>query len=70
MVKETLTTEIMTPSIMKLMNEIEENLLTFNSIKKVLGPFEEEAFLENNIEEEENEPENQTAKVKNKAKNP
>ena len=55
MVKETLTTEIITPSIMKLMNEIEEK-----------------SFLENNIEDEENEPnpKNQTAKVKNKAKNP
>ena len=66
MVKEMLTTEIITPSITKLINEIEENLSTFDSIEKVLGPIEEEAFFENNIEEEEN----QAAKVENKGKNP
>ena len=70
MVKEMLTTEIITPSITKLMNDIEENLSTFDSIEKVLGPIEEEAFFENNIEEEENVSENQVAKVKNKGKNP
>ena len=70
MVKETLTTEIITPSITKLMNEIEENLSTFDSIVKFLGPFEEEAILENSIEQEENVTENQTAKVKSKGKNP
>ena len=58
MVKEMLTTEIITPSITKLMNEIEENLSTIDSIKKVLGPIEEEAFFENNMEEEENVSEN------------
>ena len=35
MVKEMLTTEIITPSITKQMNEVEENLLTFDSIEKV-----------------------------------
>ena len=70
MVKEMLTTEIITPSITKLMNEIEENLSTFDSIEKVLGPIEEGAFFENNIEEKENVSENQAAKVKNKEKNP
>ena len=69
MVKEMLTTEIITPSITKLMNEIEENLSTFDSIEKVLGLTEEEAFFENNIEEEENVSENQAAKVKNKGNN-
>ena len=63
MVKEMLTTEIITPSITKLINEIEENLSTFDSIEKFLGPIEEEAFFENNIEEEENVSENQAAKV-------
>ena len=53
MVKEVLTTEIITPSIIKLMNEIEENLSTFDSIEKVLGPIDQEAFFKNNIEEEE-----------------
>ena len=52
------------------MNEIEENLSTFYSIEKVLGPIEEEAFFENNIEQEENVSENQAAKAKNKGKNP
>ena len=70
MVKKMLTTEIITPSITKLMNEIEENLSTFDSIEKVLGPIEEGAFFENNIEEKENVSENQAAKVKNKEKNP
>ena len=53
MVKEMLTTEIITSSITKLMNEIEENLSAFDCIKKVLGPVEEEAFFENHIEKEE-----------------
>ena len=35
MVKEMLTTEIITPSITKQMNEVQENLLTFDSIEKV-----------------------------------
>ena len=35
MVKEMLTTEIMTPLITKQMNEVQENLLTFDSIEKV-----------------------------------
>ena len=35
MVKKTLKTEIMTPSITKMMNEIEQNLSRFNSIEKV-----------------------------------
>ena len=52
LVKEILTTKIITPSITKLMNEIEEILSTFDSIENVLGPVEEEVFLENNIEEE------------------
>ena len=69
MVKEMLTTEIITPSITTLMNEIEENLSTFDSIEKVLGPIEEEALFKNNIEEEENASENQAAEVKNKGKN-
>ena len=51
------------------MNEIEENLSTFDSIKKVLGQIEEEAFFENNIEQEENVSEDQAAKVDNKGKN-
>ena len=51
------------------MNEIEENLSTFDSIKKVLGPIEEEAFFENNIKQEENVSEDQAAKVDNKGKN-
>ena len=68
MVKEALKTEIISPSITKLMNDIEENLSTFDSIEKALEPTEEEAFLENNIEEEENVLEHQTAKVKNKGK--
>ena len=42
MVKETLVTDVATPSTTKLMNEIEENLSTFDSIEKVLGPIEEE----------------------------
>ena len=54
MLKEMLTTGIITPSITKLMNEIEENLSTFDSIEKILGPIDEESFFENNIEEEEN----------------
>ena len=71
MVKEMLITENITPSITKPINEIkEENLSTFDSIEKVLGPIEEEAFFQNNIEEEENVLENQAAKVKNKGKNP
>ena len=71
MVKEMLTTENITPSITKPMNEIEEeNLSTFDSIEKVLGPIEEEAFFQNNIEEEENVLENQAAIVRNKGKNP
>ena len=70
MVKETLTTELITPSITKLINNIEENLSTFDYTEKVLGSIEEEAFLENNIEEEGNVSENQAAKVKNKGKNP
>ena len=70
MVKEMLTTEIITPSITKLMNEIEENLSIFDSIEKILGPIDEESFFENNIEEEENVSENQAAKVKNKGKKP
>ena len=45
MVKEMLATKIITPSISKLMNEIEENLSTFDSIEKILGPIEEEAFF-------------------------
>ena len=52
-----------------MINEIEENLSTFDSIKKVLGPIEEEAFFENNIEEEKNVSQNQGAKVINKGKN-
>ena len=71
MVKEMLTTENITPSITKPMNEIEEeNLSTFDSIEKVLGSIEEEAFFQNNIEEEENVLENQAAIVRNKGKNP
>ena len=35
MVKEMLTTEIITPSITKQMNEVQESLLTFDSIEKV-----------------------------------
>ena len=35
MVKEMLTTEIITSSITKQMNEVQENLLTFDSIEKV-----------------------------------
>ena len=58
MVKTMLTTEIVTPSITKLMKEIEENLSAFDLIKKVLGPIEEEAFFENNLEEEKNVSEN------------
>ena len=46
MVKEMLTTEIITPSIIKVMNKIEEKFSTFDSIEKVLGPIEEEASFE------------------------
>ena len=70
MLKEMLTTEIITPSITKLMNEIEENLSIFDSIEKILGPIDEESFFENNIEGEENVSENQAAKVKNKGEKP
>ena len=52
------------------MNEIEQNLSTFDSIEKVLGPIEEEVFFEKSIEQEENVSENQAAKAKNKRKNP
>ena len=68
MVKKTLTIEITTPSITKLMNEIEENLSKFDSIEKVIGATEEKAFLENNIKEEGKLSENQAAKVKNNGK--
>ena len=70
MVKQMLTTEIITPSITKLINDIEENLSTFDSIEKVLEPIEEETFFENNLEQEENVSENPAVKVKNKGKNP
>ena len=64
-----LRSEIVTPSITKLMNEMEENLSTFVSIGKVLGPIEEEAFFENNVEKEEYISKYQAEKVENKEKN-
>ena len=65
-----LRSEIITPSITKLMNEMEENLSTFDSIGKVSGPIEEEAFFENNIEKEEYISKYQAEKVENKEKIP
>ena len=51
------------------MNEMEENLSTFVSIGKVLGPIEEEVFFENNVEKEEYISKYQAEKVENKEKN-
>ena len=56
MVKDTLTSEIATPLIAKLMNKIEENSSTFSSTEKVLGLFQEKVFLKYDMVEKENAP--------------